>query len=107
MVTVDAIYEARNLKYISSINLTTSTIKYSLTRSKTIIDIDNHIISFSSYIKFINWLESLIIKQSFFSKSLLFLAFNNEQNRQKNYLYREYNIIVFHIVTNFIVFHHD
>ena len=54
-------------------------IKYSLSRSKMIIDIDNHFISSDSYIKFINWLESLIKEQLSLPKGLLFLAFDNEQ----------------------------
>ena len=55
-IVVDAIYGSRHLKYVSAINMVTSAIKYSLSRSKMIIDIDNHFISFDSYTKFINWL---------------------------------------------------
>jgi len=63
-----------------------SIIKYSLTRSKIIINIDNHFINSDSYIKFINWLESLTKEQLLLPKSLLFLAFDNKQKGQKNYL---------------------
>ncbi|CAG8454437.1 2147_t:CDS:2 [Diversispora eburnea] len=37
--------------------------KYSLVRSKMIVDIDNHIISSGYYKKFINWLKSLAVEQ--------------------------------------------
>ena len=40
-VVIDAIYGARNLKYVSAINLASSAIKYSIVKSKKIIDIDN------------------------------------------------------------------
>ncbi|CAG8543481.1 5509_t:CDS:2 [Diversispora eburnea] len=83
IITIDAIYESRHLKYVSVINLTTSAIKYLLARSKMIVDIDNHI------------------------TSLLFLTFDNEQKGQKNYLDRGYNTVVFHTVTSFVTFNYD
>src|SRR4051812_46940801 len=58
-VAIDAIYESRHLKYVSAINLAILAIKYSLARSKMIVDIGNYIISSGSYTKFNNWLESL------------------------------------------------
>ena len=79
VVAVDAIYESRHLKYVSAINLAASAIKYSLARSKMIVDIDNHIVSSGCYKKFTNWLESLAIEQPQLPKGLLFLAFDNEQ----------------------------
>ena len=54
-VAVDAIYGSRHLKYVSAINLAASAIKYSLARSKMVIDIDNHIMSSGCYKKFTNW----------------------------------------------------
>jgi hypothetical protein len=77
-VAVDAIYSSRHLKYVSAINLAASAIKYSLARSKMIIDIDNHFISSGSYTKFTNWLESLAKEQLSVPEGLLFLAFDNE-----------------------------
>src|SRR6266508_6918356 len=53
-VAVDTIYGSRHLKYISAINMVALAIKYSLSRSKMIIDIDNHFISSGNYTKFIN-----------------------------------------------------
>ncbi|RHZ89575.1 hypothetical protein Glove_13g299 [Diversispora epigaea] len=99
-VAIDTIYGSRHLKYVSAINLVTSAIKYSLARSKMIIDIDNHIISSGSYSKFTNWLESLATEQSPLPDGLLFLAFDNEQKGQKNYLDRGHNMVIFHIVTS-------
>ncbi|KAG9288751.1 hypothetical protein G9A89_023048 [Geosiphon pyriformis] len=64
----------------------TSAIKYSVARSKMVIDIDNHIINSGCYKKFTNWLESLAIEQSKLPKGFLFLAFDNKQKGQKNYL---------------------
>ena len=78
-VAVDAIYKSRYLKYVSAINIVVSAVKYSLAKSKMIIDIDNHFISSGSYIKFINWLESLANEQLPLPKGLLFLVFDNEQ----------------------------
>src|SRR6185369_6709162 len=57
-IAIDAIYGSRHLKYVSAIGLATSAIKYSLARSRTLIDVDNHIISSGSYVRFINWLEN-------------------------------------------------
>jgi len=54
-VAIDMIYEIRHLKYVSAINLVTLTIKYSIARSKSIIDIDNHFINARGYTKFIKW----------------------------------------------------
>ena len=51
---VDTIYGSKHLKYVFAINIVTLAIKYSLLRSKMIIDIDNHFISSGSYTKFIN-----------------------------------------------------
>ena len=71
---------------------------------KTIINIDNYIISSGSYTKFINWMESLAIEQESLSYRLLLLAFDNEQWSQYNYLNREYNTVIYHTVTSFVVF---
>jgi hypothetical protein len=106
-VAVDTIYGSRHLKYVSAINLAASAIKYSIARSKTIIDIDNHFISSGSYTKFINWLESLAKEQLPLPGGLLFLAFDNEQKGQKNYLDRGYNTVIFHTVTSFVAFNYD
>ena len=106
-VAVDAIYGSRHLKYVSAISLAASAIKYSLTRSKTIIDIDNHIVSSGGYTKFTNWLESLTVEQQPLPKGFLCLSFDNEQKGQKNYLDRGYNTVVFHTVTSFAAFLHD
>jgi len=103
-VAVDAIYGSRHLKYVSAINLAASAIKYSLARSKMVIDIDNHIMSSGCYKKFTNWLESLAIEQQKLPDGFLFLAFDNEQKGQKNYLDRGYNTVVFHTVTSFAAF---
>src|SRR6266542_4030880 len=82
-------------------------IKYSLSRSKMIIDIDNHFISSDSYTKFINWLKSLVKEQLPLPKGLLFLAFDNEQKGQKNYLDRRHNMVIFHTITSFVAFNYD
>ena len=103
-VAVDAIYGSRHGKYVSEIALATSAVKYSLARSRTIIDIDNHIVSSGSYTKFINWMESLAIEQEPLPRGLLFLAFDNEQRGQHNYLDRGYNTVIYHTVTSFVVF---
>ncbi|RIB13230.1 hypothetical protein C2G38_2326415 [Gigaspora rosea] len=103
-VAVDAIYGSRHLRYVSAINLAISAVKYSLARSKMIIDIDNHIISSGSYTKFNNWLESLAGEQLQLPEGFLFLAFDNEQKGQKNYLDCGNNTVIFHTVTSFIAF---
>src|SRR6266542_3415432 len=106
-IAVDAIYGSRHLKYVSAINMITSAIKYSLSRSKMIIDIDNHFISSDSYTKFINWLESLAKEQLPLPKGLLFLVFDNKQKGQKNYLDRGYNTVIFYTVTSFVAFNYN
>ncbi|CAG8451077.1 5489_t:CDS:10, partial [Scutellospora calospora] len=107
VVAVDAIYGSRHKNYVSEINLTLSAIKYSLAQFRMIVDIDNHVISSGSYIKFINWLESLAIEQEPMPEGLLFLAFDNEQRGQYNYLDREYNTVIYHTVTSFVAFNID
>ncbi|RHZ55372.1 hypothetical protein Glove_416g12 [Diversispora epigaea] len=106
-VAINAIYGSRHLKYVSAINLTISAIKYSLARSKMIVDIDNHIISSGSYTKFNNWLESLTEEHPRLPKGFLFLVFDNKQKGQKNYLDRGHNTVIFHTVTSFVTFHYD
>ncbi|RHZ53881.1 hypothetical protein Glove_433g7 [Diversispora epigaea] len=91
-------------KYVSEINLLASAIKYSLAHSKTIINIDNHITSAGCYTRFLKWLEELSKEQESLSKGLLFLAFDNEQRGQKNYLDRRFNTVTFHTVTSFVAF---
>jgi hypothetical protein len=103
-VAVDAIYGARNLKYVSAINLASSAIKYSIAKSKKIIDIDNHFLSSGSFFKFLKWQEDLAGEQESLPKGLLFMVFDNEQKGQKNYLDRSYNTVTFHTVTSFVVF---
>ena len=63
VVAVDAIYGSRHGKYVSEINLTASAIKYSLARSKKVINIDNHITSAGCYIRFQKWLDELSKEQ--------------------------------------------
>ncbi|RHZ80675.1 hypothetical protein Glove_132g173 [Diversispora epigaea] len=106
-VAVDAIYGSRHRKYVSEINLLASAIKYSLARSKTIINIDNHITSAGCYTRFLKWLEKLSKEQEPLPKGLLFLAFDNEQRGQKNYLDRRFNTVTFHTVTSFVAFDID
>lgn len=104
VVAVDAIYGARHGKYVSEIHLAASAIKYCITQSKKIISIDNHITSSGSYYRFQKWLEELSEHEEKLPEGLLFLAFDNEQRGQKNYLDRGFNTMIFHIVTSFVAF---
>jgi len=106
-MTVEAIYGARHLKYVSAINLASSAIKYSIAKSKKIIDIDNHFLSSGGYNKFVQWQENLAGESSPLPNGLLFLAFDNEQKGQKNYLDHNYNTVTFHTVTSFLAFNFD
>jgi hypothetical protein len=106
-VAIDAIYGARHCKYVSAINLVASAIKYSITKSRTVVDLDNHFLSSGSYKKFIRWQENLAGEFTPLSKGLLFLAFDNEQKGIKNYLDRNYNRVTFHTVTSFLSFNFD
>jgi hypothetical protein len=101
---VDLIYGARHGKYVSEVQLAASAIKYSIARSKKIINIDNHIMSAGSYNRFQTWLEDLSAYEEPLPEGLLFLAFDNEQRGQKNYLDRGFNIVTYHIVTSFVAF---
>ena len=107
VVTVDTIYEIRHLKYVSAINLVASAIKYSIARSKSIIDIDNHFINSGGYTKFIKWQENLAGESQSFLSGLIFIAFDNEQKGQKNYLDHDYNTVVYHTVTSFVLFNYN
>ncbi|GBC22372.2 hypothetical protein GLOIN_2v1770734 [Rhizophagus irregularis DAOM 181602=DAOM 197198] len=104
VVAVDAIYGSRHGKYVSEINLAASAIKYSLARSKKVINIDNHITSAGGYVQFQKWLDELSKEQESLPKGLLFLAFDNEQRGQKNYLDRGFNTVIFHVITSFVAF---
>src|SRR6185369_752241 len=95
---------SRHGKYVSEINLAASAVKYSLARSKKVINIDNHITSAGSYSTFQNWLDGLAGEEERLPNGLLFLAFDNEQKGQKNYLDHGSNIVIYHIVTSFVVF---
>src|SRR6266511_2843937 len=103
-MTIDLIYGSKHEKYILEINLTVSAIKYSIARLKTIINIDSHIISSGSYSHFQNWLNELSKKEEALPEGLLFLAFDNEQKGQKNYLDQGFNTIIYHIITSFVTF---
>jgi len=106
-IAVDAIYGSRYNKYVSEISLLASSIKYSLAHSKKVINIDNHITSGGSYSRFLRWLDDLSKDQEPLPKGLLFLAFDNEQKGQKNYLDRGFNTVIYHIVTSFVAFNMD
>ncbi|KAF0467586.1 hypothetical protein F8M41_025984 [Gigaspora margarita] len=101
---VDSIYGARHGKYVSEIQLAASAIKYSIARSMMVIDIDNHITSSGSYHRFQKWLEELSRHEEPLPEGLLFLAFDNEQRGQKNYLDQGFNTVIFYIVTSFVAF---
>src|SRR6185437_6013022 len=58
-VAINNINGIRHLKYVSSVNLALSAIKYSIAKSKTIVDIDSYIINAGGFTKFINWQETL------------------------------------------------
>jgi hypothetical protein len=83
VVAVDSIYGARHGKYVSEIHLAASAVKYSITRSKKAINIDNHITSAGSYHRFQTWLEGLSDREEPLPEGLLFLAFDNEQRGQR------------------------
>jgi len=83
-MAVDTIYGARHNKYVSAVNLAASAIKYSIAKSRIIVDLDNHFLNSGGYNKFIQWQESLACKFSPLPKGLLFLAFDNEQEGKKN-----------------------
>jgi len=106
-IAVDAIYGSQYNKYVSEISLLASSIKYSLAHSKKVINIDNHITSGGSYSRFLRWLDDLSKDQEPLPKGLLFLAFDNEQKGQKNYLDRGFNTVIYHIVTSFVAFNMD
>ncbi len=78
-IAVDVIYSIRHLKYVSAINLVALAIKYSIVRSKLIININNHFINDRDYIKFIKWQENLANKSQSFPMGLVFMTFDNEQ----------------------------
>jgi len=85
-MAVDLIYGSRHRRYVSEMDLIASVIKYSIARSKTIINIDSHITNSRSHFRFQNWLDELFEKEESLLEWLLFLAFDNEQRGQKNYL---------------------
>ncbi|RHZ72122.1 hypothetical protein Glove_246g9 [Diversispora epigaea] len=101
---IDLVYGAHHGRYVSEVHLAISAIKYSITQSKMIIDIDNHITSSGSYSQFQKWLEDLSKHEEPLPEGLLFLAFDNEQQGQKNYLDRGFNTVIYHIVTSFVSF---
>jgi len=82
-MAVDTIYGARHNKYVSAVNLAASAIKYSIAKSRIIVDLDNHFLNSGGYNKFIQWQEGLACKFSPLPKGLLFLAFDNEQKGKK------------------------
>ncbi|RIB04668.1 hypothetical protein C2G38_2048245 [Gigaspora rosea] len=69
-----------------------------------VINIDSNITSSGSYYRFQKWLEELSKYEEPLPKGLLFLAFDNEQKGQKNYLDRGFNTVIYHIDTSFIAF---
>ncbi|KAF0424070.1 hypothetical protein F8M41_006623 [Gigaspora margarita] len=79
-IAIDNIYGIRHLKYVSSINLLLLAIKYSIAKSKTIVDIDSHIINAGGFTKFINWQETLADSSEPFPN------------------------VIFHMVTSFVLF---
>ncbi|KAF0411264.1 hypothetical protein F8M41_008221 [Gigaspora margarita] len=93
---INLIYRAHYRKYVLEIQLAFSVIKYSIDRSRMIINIDNHITNSGSKYRFQKWLEEL-------SKNKKSLPDYNEQRGQKNYLDQGFNIVIYHVVTSFVV----
>ncbi|RIB16611.1 hypothetical protein C2G38_2189481 [Gigaspora rosea] len=81
-LTVDVIYGMRHLKYVSVINLAASAIKYSVVRSRSIVDIDNYFISAGSFTKFIKWQENLAGEPQPFQMVTSFVLFNFDPTNQ-------------------------
>ncbi|KAF0535248.1 hypothetical protein F8M41_009704 [Gigaspora margarita] len=102
-MAVDLIYGSRHRKYVLEITLIALAIKYSIAPLKTIINIDNHITCSGSYFRFQSWLNELSENEEPLPEGLLFIAFDNEQKGQRNYLNREINMVIFHIVTSSVV----
>ncbi|RIB30042.1 hypothetical protein C2G38_2027186 [Gigaspora rosea] len=101
---VDLICGARHGKYVSEVQLALSAIKYLIARSRMIVNIDNHITNLVSEYRFQKWLEELSKHEEPLPEGLLFLAFDNEQRGQKNYLDRGFNTVIYHVVTSFVGF---
>ncbi|CAG8516938.1 10178_t:CDS:2 [Diversispora eburnea] len=68
---------------MEKIQLALSAIKYSIALSKMITNIDNHITRSRSYYRFQKWFEELSKQEEPLPEGILFLAFDNEQRRQK------------------------
>ncbi|RIB12676.1 hypothetical protein C2G38_2041630 [Gigaspora rosea] len=62
-------------------------------QSKLVINIDNHITSCGSYNRFLKWQDELLKQEELLPDGLLFVAFDNKQKGQKNYLDRGFNMI--------------
>ncbi|KAF0462462.1 hypothetical protein F8M41_000293 [Gigaspora margarita] len=106
-MAVNLIYGSRHEKYVLEITLIALAIKYSIARLKTIINIDNHITCLGSYSRFQSWLNELSENKEPLPEGLLFIAFDNEQKGQCNYLDRGMNTMIFYIVTSFAIFNID
>ncbi|RIB12659.1 hypothetical protein C2G38_2200070 [Gigaspora rosea] len=75
-VAVNTIYGAWHEKYISEIHLANAAIKYTVVRSKLVINIDNHITSCGSYNRFLKWQDKLSKQEEPLLKVTSFAAFN-------------------------------
>ncbi|CAG8481033.1 6224_t:CDS:2, partial [Scutellospora calospora] len=102
--TIDLICRACHGKYVSEIQLALSAIKYLIARSRIIINIDNHITNSGSEYQFQKWIEELSQHEEPLPEGLLFLAFDNEQRGQRNYLDQGFNTVVYHVITSLVSF---
>ncbi|RIB29797.1 hypothetical protein C2G38_2154455 [Gigaspora rosea] len=59
-----------------------------------VINIDNHLTSCGCYNRFLKWQDELSKQEEPLPEGLLFLAFDNEQKGQKNYLDRGFNMTI-------------
>ncbi|RIB10196.1 hypothetical protein C2G38_2206781 [Gigaspora rosea] len=65
---------------------------------------DNYITSCGSYNRILKWQDELSKQDELLPDGLLFVAFDNEQKGQKNYLDRGFNMVTYYIVTSFVAF---
>ncbi|RIB11038.1 hypothetical protein C2G38_2043003 [Gigaspora rosea] len=97
---INAIVEIANAERVSFFDDAST-----LIQDKNWFSIENIVLySPRSYNWFQKWIEELARHEKLLPECLLFLAFNNEQRKQKNYLDRGFNTVVYYTVTSFVVF---
>ena len=104
---MESLYAAANLNYCAEFHVLLQAIVYSITQSKTTLDIFGHLGSGGSYKLVKDWLAGLGGSELQVPEGFVSVGFDNEQRQLKSYLSRGSNRSTYEVLTNVVYARHS